>query len=104
MSITELVSNHVDTASVAATIEKSLRAASTDTHNAVIADLSERAHQRVETVGKQLEQGDTLRLAGVPVVVKDNYLTFGAETTAASNMLKGFNSPYQSTVVERLEA
>jgi aspartyl-tRNA(Asn)/glutamyl-tRNA(Gln) amidotransferase subunit A len=31
-------------------------------------------------------------------------LVFGAETTAASNMLRGFEAPYQSTVIERLEA
>jgi aspartyl-tRNA(Asn)/glutamyl-tRNA(Gln) amidotransferase subunit A len=29
---------------------------------------------------------------------------FGAETTAASNILKGFEAPYQSTAIERLEA
>ena len=48
------------------------------------------------------------RLASLPVYVpfiaKDNYLVFGADTTAASNILKGFDAPYQSTAINRLEA
>ena len=35
---------------------------------------------------------------------EDNFLVFGAETTAASNILKGFHAPYQATVIEKLEA
>jgi aspartyl-tRNA(Asn)/glutamyl-tRNA(Gln) amidotransferase subunit A len=104
MSLNELGATHQDLVTVSATIEAALSAVDDDPYNAVIASLANRARERVKIVGKQLEQGKSLRLAGVPVVVKDNYLTFGAETTAASNMLKGFNAPYQSTVVERLEA
>ncbi|MGC1176928.1 MAG: Asp-tRNA(Asn)/Glu-tRNA(Gln) amidotransferase subunit GatA, partial [Candidatus Saccharimonadales bacterium] len=44
------------------------------------------------------------RLAGVPFIAKDNFLVFGAETTAASNILKGFTAPYQATSIEKLEA
>src|SRR5262249_22016101 len=44
------------------------------------------------------------RLAGVPFIAKDNFLVFGAETTAASNMLHGFHAPFQATAVEKLEA
>ncbi len=43
-------------------------------------------------------------LAGVPVAVKDNICTCGMETTCASRMLKGYVSPYDATVVERLRA
>ncbi|HUD19642.1 MAG TPA: amidase family protein [Patescibacteria group bacterium] len=42
-------------------------------------------------------------LAGVPVAVKDNFLTVGLETTASSNVLRGFNPPYESTVTSRLK-
>jgi aspartyl-tRNA(Asn)/glutamyl-tRNA(Gln) amidotransferase subunit A len=41
-------------------------------------------------------------LAGAPVAVKDNFLTVGLETTASSNVLKGFMPPYESTVTKRL--
>ena len=52
-----------------------------------------------------VDRGDiTGKLAGVPFVVKDNFLAFGAPTTAASKMLEHFNAPLQSTAVEKLEA
>lgn len=44
------------------------------------------------------------RLAGVPFIAKDNFLVMGTETTAASNILKGFIAPYQSTAISKLEA
>lgn len=46
----------------------------------------------------------TGRLAGVPFVAKDNFLTFGAPTTAASHFLETFDAPLQATAIERLEA
>lgn len=42
-------------------------------------------------------------LAGVPFVVKDNFLAFGAPSTAASKMLENFETPFQATAVEKLE-
>jgi aspartyl-tRNA(Asn)/glutamyl-tRNA(Gln) amidotransferase subunit A len=41
-------------------------------------------------------------LAGVPIAVKDNFLTKELPTTAASNILKGFMPPYESTVTKKL--
>ena len=41
-------------------------------------------------------------LAGVPVAVKDNIVTTGQPTTAASKILDGWVSPYDATVVERI--
>lgn len=43
-------------------------------------------------------------LAGIPIAVKDNFLTKELPTTAASNVLKGFMSPYESTVTKKLVA
>ena len=42
-------------------------------------------------------------LAGVPVAVKDNFLTKELPTTASSKVLEGFMSPYESTVTDRLQ-
>src|SRR5688572_12493631 len=41
-------------------------------------------------------------LDGVPVAVKDNMLLIGSRTTAGSNIIKNYESPYDATVVKRL--
>jgi len=74
-------------------------------YNAIISTTAIRARERAAAIDLTVKNGQKVgRLAGVPFIAKDNYLVFGAETTAASNMLKGFVAPYQSTVIERLEA
>lgn len=74
-------------------------------YQAIIATTAERARQRAASVDDMVAEGKELgKLAGVPFIAKDNFLVFGAETTAASNMLKGFKAPYQSTAIEKLEA
>lgn len=42
-------------------------------------------------------------LLGIPYACKDNYNTEGVQTTASSNVLKGYISPYESTVTNRLK-
>ena len=74
-------------------------------YKAIIAKTEGRALKRASEIDEQVKAGKSVgRLAGVPFIVKDNFLVYGAETTAASNMLKGFNAPYQATAINRLEA
>lgn len=40
---------------------------------------------------------------GFPVAVKDNFNTMGIQTSAASNILKGYIPPYDATVVRKLK-
>jgi len=73
--------------------------------DAIIATLDDRARERAQAVDAAVAKGEKVgRLAGVPFIAKDNFLVFGAETTAASNMLRGFTAPFQATVIEKLEA
>jgi aspartyl-tRNA(Asn)/glutamyl-tRNA(Gln) amidotransferase subunit A len=84
----------------AANVEKALQLIEErKEYEAVIAATAERARQRA----KEIDANPAGRLAGVRFIAKDNFLAFGAETTAASNMLKGFEAPYQATAIEKLE-
>lgn len=70
--------------------------------NAVI-EVNSRALEVAERIDELIKNGeDPGRLAGIPFICKDNLLTLGTDTTAASNILKGFKAPYQSTAVSRL--
>lgn len=72
---------------------------------AVIAVIKDRALERAEEIDAKVKAGEPVgRLAGVPFIAKDNFLVFGADTTAASNILKGFDTPYQATAIEKLES
>ena len=42
------------------------------------------------------------KLSGIPVTIKDNICIRGEETTCDSRILRGFRSPYDATVIERL--
>jgi aspartyl-tRNA(Asn)/glutamyl-tRNA(Gln) amidotransferase subunit A len=42
-------------------------------------------------------------LRGLPMAVKDNFLTVGLPTTASAKVLDGFMPPYESTVTKRLK-
>lgn len=87
-------------------VEKSLKLITDKTSfNSIIATTEVRARERAAEIDNKIARGEQAgRLAGVPFIAKDNFLVFGAETTAASNILKGFNAPYQATAIEKLEA
>jgi aspartyl-tRNA(Asn)/glutamyl-tRNA(Gln) amidotransferase subunit A len=102
-SIVEQIKNGELTAraAVEAAIEK---ARSTDEFHALLSVTEERALQRADEVDTRLRKGEQVgRLAGVPFIAKDNFLAFGAPTTAASKMLEKFDAPLQATAVEKLE-
>jgi len=73
-------------------------------YHALLSLTEERALERAKEIDDQIEKGENPGvLAGVPFVVKDNFLAFGAPTTAAAKMLENFNAPLQATAVEKLE-
>jgi aspartyl-tRNA(Asn)/glutamyl-tRNA(Gln) amidotransferase subunit A len=87
---------------VEAAIEK---ANSSSEYHALLSLTEARALKRADEIDTRKAAGEKLgELAGVPFVAKDNFLAFGAPTTAASKMLERFEAPLQATVIEKLEA
>jgi aspartyl-tRNA(Asn)/glutamyl-tRNA(Gln) amidotransferase subunit A len=106
--------------------EKSLRELSQDLHNKTIssAELTqyfldriqqhdsslnsfvtvaqEQALAQAEAADKRLAQGNAGALTGLPIAQKDIFCTQGIKTSCGSKMLDNFISPYNATVVEKL--
>lgn len=57
----------------------------------------------VDDAKKVDEKGINGRLAGIPIAIKDNIVTNGIKTTAASKILYNFMPVYSATVLEKLE-
>jgi aspartyl-tRNA(Asn)/glutamyl-tRNA(Gln) amidotransferase subunit A len=89
-----------------AAVETALeKAKSTDEFHALLSVTEQRALERADAIDARLKAGEDVgRLAGVPFIAKDNFLAFGAPTTAASKMLEQFDAPLQATAIEKLEA
>ncbi len=51
----------------------------------------------------RLAAGETGALLGIPCLIKDNMMTAGIRTTAASKMLENYVAPYNATVISRLK-
>jgi aspartyl-tRNA(Asn)/glutamyl-tRNA(Gln) amidotransferase subunit A len=88
-----------------AAVESALeKAKSTSEFQALLSVTEERALERADEIDARIKNGEAVgRLAGVPFIAKDNFLAFGAPTTAASKMLEKFEAPLQATAVEKLE-
>jgi aspartyl-tRNA(Asn)/glutamyl-tRNA(Gln) amidotransferase subunit A len=67
--------------------------------------LNEHALEQAAAVDREIvEKGIDRELLGIPLAIKDNFLTTGLTTTASSYILKGFMPQYDSTVTEKLLA
>lgn len=92
--------------SATALVDKALkRLEQCSDYQLVISTLNNEAKQRAEKIDQEVRAGkEAGRLAGVPFIAKDNFLIQSGETTAASNILRGFRAPYQATAINKLEA
>lgn len=72
--------------------------------NTYITVTAEQALAQAEAADKRLTAGTADLLTGIPVAQKDIFCTDGVKTSCGSKMLDNFISPYNATVVEKLNA
>ncbi len=70
--------------------------------NAFVSVNPENALKMAKKADEMIRQGEGNELTGLPVGVKDVFCELGIETTACSNILKGFVPPYEGTVMQKL--
>ena len=73
-----------------------------DVH-AFITLLTDDALKKAEELEKNASKYES-DLVGIPIGIKDNICTKGVKTTCASKMLENFVSPYDATVMEKVNA
>ncbi|KTD08095.1 Asp-tRNA(Asn)/Glu-tRNA(Gln) amidotransferase subunit GatA [Legionella jamestowniensis] len=71
--------------------------------NAFITVSEENAFNTASQADKLLHAGQGRSLTGIPMAHKDLFCTLKFPTTCGSKMLASFQSPYQATIVSRLE-
>jgi aspartyl-tRNA(Asn)/glutamyl-tRNA(Gln) amidotransferase subunit A len=72
--------------------------------NAFISVIADQAMAAAAAADARIARGEAGSLTGVPVAHKDIFCTRGVLTSCGSRMLANFLSPYDATVVERLNA
>ena len=70
---------------------------------AFVTELTDEAKKNAEEIQNKIESGEiTGEFAGIPIGIKDNICTKGIKTTCSSRMLENFVSPYDATVMEKI--
>jgi aspartyl-tRNA(Asn)/glutamyl-tRNA(Gln) amidotransferase subunit A len=70
--------------------------------NSFITLTEEQAIDKAKKIDKEISKGLFKPLSGIPIAQKDIFCTKGVKTTCGSKMLDNFISPYDATVVEKL--
>jgi aspartyl-tRNA(Asn)/glutamyl-tRNA(Gln) amidotransferase subunit A len=79
--------------------------ATDDKVHAYLTVARESALEQAKQADARLESGtQPSALLGIPIAVKDNFLTHGLRTTCASKILGDFMPPYDATVIAKLRA
>ncbi len=73
--------------------------------DAFVTILTEEALEETKNLQKKVDNGEiTGNFAGIPIGIKDNICTKGIKTTCSSKMLENFVSPYNATVMEKINS
>lgn len=70
---------------------------------AVITLCEKEALAEAELADERRLNGDTGALLGIPYLAKDNILTKGVKTTAASKILENYIAPFDATIISKLK-
>lgn len=71
--------------------------------NSFVTVTEEEALKNAEIADKKIANGEDLPLLGIPVAMKDMYLTKGIRTTAGSKVLENYIPEYDATAVSKLK-
>lgn len=71
--------------------------------NACLTVCEKEAIKEADEADKKIKKGKRGVLLGIPYLAKDNILTRGIRTTAASKILENYTAPYDATVIKKLK-
>lgn len=71
--------------------------------NAVLTVCEKEALEAAKEADKRIADGDKSPLLGIPYLCKDNIMTKGVRTTAASKILEFYVAPYDATIIKKLK-
>lgn len=99
------IATHVNSGgSAVEVVQDALNRIQSDTSNAFRETFNESALAAAADIDRRVANGESAGpLAGVPVAIKDNICTTQGRTSCGSKMLQNYCSPFDATVVTRLQ-
>lgn len=86
-----------------ALVQEKLNLLKQNTHNTVNSLLENIALEKAAQVDAKIAKGEPIGLLeGIPFGIKDVYMVQGTVTTASSELLKNYKSPYTATAIQKL--